>query len=387
MKIIHLLSFLLILIQQIFSSKIITLPLEDKLVPNLNNSRLYFNLTSSASVSLDTWRDISQINLDYFLSQFPKDSPPKPIKEFPNLSGEGNYSIYHIPLSFWNLSKLITFEFVDYKNNQQKQEEIEFISFAHYSYIKEKLLLSQLFYNELIPANQFGIDLNNKNTNQYIYLGGIPKDRLSQKIKNVISFDVMDHVHIWKIEINSIGFGPEIYNIYNNCFIDFDRKDILLKEDIYNQLITAHFQTYLSNNECWIDEISEDNKLLFCFKKVVDELPSFYFYLKDEVPLLLKKESLFSCTNEHKCKLNMNIQKMFEQWTSIGYTFFKDYVTLFDYDKNTITMYEIEPNETMFIFNLKQIKLYLMFIIYGIFVIGLIILLYLMNYIQKQLTL
>ena len=357
--IIYALFSLYIILSFSHCSNIITIPLKEKQNPFLQEDNLFFNITTNYSVYLRSDGIFSILSIEPFLWQFPPENPPVPIWKNTYLSSTDNktkitISQYSIELFLFetNIKTEIEFEQPNIKTTSYKGDYLQFG--------RKNLIVKQLFNDNIIPNNSFAFELySNNNTNEYLYLGGIPHNKLNKlfTIEPSLKETIDPVLHIGKYSYSA----STTYSWYSIC-----EKNIIVDNETFFDLINDLFSSYINRNQCEII-ITEEKHVLYCYKDVVNRMtPLKMFFIYDgRAKIELKWEMLFSCYNDNtKCMCNLSGRKSGIKNWKIGYSLLKDYIVLFDNENDVISFYSKDIPLTQYI--LKIIKFICFIIIIGI---------------------
>ena len=106
---------------------------------------------------------------------------------------------------------------------------------------------------------------------------------------------------------------------------------------IFNTIISNHFRKFINQTECWL--WYPQNSKVICKDSVVKNFGKVFFYIGN-VSYEFNKESMFSCNGVNNCTFNI-IKNVNGVWDfRLGYMFFKDFVSVFDYDNEVVVMYK-----------------------------------------------
>ena len=203
-------------------------------------------------------------------------------------------------------------------------------------------LVHQLYESNIIPSKKFILDLNHDKLNEKLYLGGIPSDVNENILNKSIVFSMPQGANFWSIKFQSFIFGNISYlRKEESGQIDLSIRNIVIDKQAFTFLTNGFFDKYYKNYSCgkasyFANEISCDEDIIQYMN-----FPNVSFQINDMM-IELKKECLFSCGNtpDKKCRFNIKPSEQYQFTWKIGYSFFKDYVTVFDYEMKEVVLYE-----------------------------------------------
>jgi hypothetical protein len=351
-----LITFISFLIKHITTQTIITIPLEDKLsISDEGKSQLHLNITSTYQVPINTLDNSTILKMEPFLSQFPPNQPPHPLKNISIL--KFTLTDYFIPLKLFNLNTPIDYFFHSYDKEFVYSFKGEYLCFPREQseYQSGTSLIHQLFYANIIPNKQFILDLNNKHKEEFLYLGGIPK-QISNNIKQEYIVDISSSKMLWKADVKFFTIGYKHYKLNTEWVIDLYEREISVSTMIFNSIISNHFRKLINQTECWL-WYPQSSKVI-CKDNVVKNFGKVFFYIGN-VSYEFNKDPMFSCNGVNNCTFNI-IKNINGVWDfRLGYMFFKNFVSVFDYDNEVVVMYKKDemnlPNERDSIKNICEV--------------------------------
>ena len=363
-----LITFISLLIKHITTQTIITIPLEDK--PSLSdegNPKLHLSITDKYQVPINTLDNCTILKLEPFLPQFLPNQPPQPLKNMSVL--KFTLTDYFIPLKLFKLSTPINYFFHSYDKDFVYSFKGEYLCFPREQseYQSGTSLIHQLFYANIIQNKQFVLDLNNKHKEEFLYLGGIPK-QISNNIKQEYIMDMSSSKALWKVDVKFFTIGHKNYRLNTEWVIDLYEKEMSVSTMIFNTIISNHFRKLINKTECWL--WNPQSSKIICKDNVVRNFGKVFFYIGN-VSFELNKDSLFSCNGVNNCTFNI-IKNINGVWDfRLGYMFFKDFVSVFDYDNESVVMYKKDKmkfsNEKGIIKNIYK----MLFVINLVMIVGL----------------
>lgn len=209
-------------------------------------------------------------------------------------------------------------------------------------------ILHQLYNKQLINEKKFNFFLNQKNNKMknMIIFGKIPEYFLESKFTQFKSKLNIDQKYSgWGFTLHSIKMNNYIYNINQYAQLDTSEGDIYTPLDFILYLNQTVFTPYLNNKTCFL--VNNTGIILFeCKSKYIQNFPPVEFYF-DNCKFIFNIKKIFqmyenTCIFKIKPQPNKGKQWDTNKWT-LGYSFFQDYITEFDYDHKTVTFYSDKP--------------------------------------------
>ena len=329
--------FISLFIKRVVTQTIITIPLEDK--PSLSDNgkpKLHLNITSNYLVPIDTLDNCTILKFEPFLPQFLPNQPPQPLKSISTL--KFTLSDYFIPLKLFELNIPIKYFFQSCDKEFVYSFKGEYLCFPREQseYQSGTSLIHQLFYANIILNKQFVLDLNSKQKEEFLYLGGIPR-QIANHIKQEYIIDVSLSKTLWKADVKFFTIGHKNYKLNTEWVIDLSNKEISVSTMIFSAIVSNHFRKLINQTECWL-WYPQGSKVI-CKDSVVKNFGKVFFYIGN-TSFEYNKDSLFSCNGVDNCTFNI-IKNINGNWDfRLGYVFFKDFVSVFDYDNEVIFMHK-----------------------------------------------
>ena len=205
-------------------------------------------------------------------------------------------------------------------------------------------VLHQFYNKKIINEKKFFFIFNQKNKKMkdMIIFGEIPEYYLESKFTQYkTTFNIDQKFNGWGFTLHSIKIKNYIYEINHYAQLDTSEEDIYTPLDFILYLNETIFNPYLSNGTCFFRNNS--GIIIFeCKSKYIENFPSVEFYF-DNCKLIFNIKKIFqmyedTCIFKIKPQTNRGKQWDEKKWI-LGYSFFQDYITEFDYDRKTVTFY------------------------------------------------
>lgn len=218
--------------------------------------------------------------------------------------------------------------------------------------------------------------------NGTFYLGGVPDDSIVNKTQS--SCKVTNQHSNWDCDLSFVFFGDISYvydNIYYNnheyAFFQVADKRILAPEAFIDYLNNNYFHSYIRNDKC-ILSISM-NKVFECNCNIINALPKIHFIF-DSKAYSFKASELFEESGPQCTFLIASNHIRDKNWL-FGTVFLSKFISLYDYNKSTVTFYSNNEIETI---DLDKLFPWKKLLRWSIYLIGIIIILILVRYLYVR---
>ena len=210
-----------------------------------------------------------------------------------------------------------------------------------YQFKNEAFSFIHQYYNKgIINERSFGFVFN-PTYNGTFYIGGIPEE-IKKSNPYSISCKVNNRYSTWNCDLTEVRFNGDVYRNDMPAIFQTNINTIAAPKKFYTYLMTNEnaFKKEFDNKICEYHEEDEDNN----FECLCSGLSK-------DISLLLiigGNKFYFNYTqlfheSGKKCTFNIEINlKSINEWR-LGYDFYKDYVSYFNYDKGEITLFRDKP--------------------------------------------
>ena len=216
------------------------------------------------------------------------------------------------------------------------------ISFAYkYSDTKHSLV-HQLYKSGHITKRQFAFESQIHNTSNLFSIGGVPPQYIEGKHKATIQVD-QSH-NSWGFEVTAIKYNSTISKYFNkqHAYIFTNDTDFYVDNSTFEWLKTEVFGEWFNKGSCKMCTFGK-RKTICCKTEIYLNFQPFSFVIQG-YQFDLNKNEMFYCDNsDNTCHLIIQVMSpkfcvVDDSW-KIGYMFLTKFVSVFDYDKNSISFY------------------------------------------------
>lgn len=244
--------------------------------------------------------------------------------------------------NFKNQIQSFNFYVVDPGRNKDKEIKPSVLSLGLNINNKKHSLVHTLKNEGAIASNKFGLkfvkpfDLEKNGT---IYFGGIPKEEIDQlPYKKKIHVTKEKNNNGWSARTSKVIInGKQIENI--NYLTEFSTvsKKIEVPNELFYFIVDNYLNDFISDKLCDIDLTNTIQCSEHAIKLLVNTTIDFII---DGSSFILTVQDLFDKTIDNKYLFLLsksgNINK---DHIIVGYVFLQKYISLFDYDSQTISFY------------------------------------------------
>lgn len=255
-----------------------------------------------------------------------------------SIEGEkGKYEHLSDTLLIQSINKTITANDFHFYNFEGGYDIYDSISLTN----KHKELnfsLVHYFYNKkLIDKLQFGM-ISTGYKQGMLYLGGFPNNTLLNK--NNYTYKINNSYSSWTFNINKVIVGNDEYDNDQIAYLQGNDRRILVPSRFFKFLKEKVFDLYVKNDTCKFRNI-----LRYHFYECLYEY-TYYFphikYIIDNFTFeidynLLHREIEYNNSTFRQFLIEENVLNP-DKW-SFGIPFFTKFPVLFDYEKQTLTLY------------------------------------------------
>ena len=247
----------------------------------------------------------------------------------------------------------ITIDFLFYYLKYKMSLDYEAIGLAYKFHDQSLSLIHNLYTNDYIDKLAFGFVTEN-DRGGLIFFGGLPENVTENKI--MTKFKVDDRKNTWGLKLSRVGNYINSAYAYLNCGLEL----ILAPYDFFNYLENDYLKDYLDNKTCSreIDQSIIDYKRVYyrCNCENIKFFPSINFIF-DGKTFELKNSELFD-DSYNSCDFAIQHKTSNPDEWVFGAHFIKNYITLFDYEDNSISFFTKEPLKKEYYYQLTlSIKL------------------------------
>lgn len=228
-------------------------------------------------------------------------------------------------------------------------------------------IIHKLFQEKIIDNKFFVVDITNNNPNgNKFYIGEIPPYIL--KMINVICLNTDNELNkhrnkYWRCPGENYSFegDEEKYEISSSILFDSGTNGIIIPKAQHKIFIKKVFAELLQESICTEVLHQEAIYQVQCYQDITNiiglKLPSLLISINGEV-LVIDILRLFNIENK---EFDLYFCDNLQGWV-FGIPFFEQYATLFDYDKNVVTIF-LKNKEGFSFLGLKTIFWFLIFLI------------------------
>lgn len=203
-------------------------------------------------------------------------------------------------------------------------------------------IVHQLKKNNITDYLSFTVSPFEKDENNHglIYFGKVPNEVI--KGKHMGKCKVNDKYSSWYCTLKSVNIGNKKFYNKNNMAISTINGDIIIPKEFFNFLESEILD--IKNDKCKVVTESKQNSSSFiCISSYVYEFKGVVDFIIGDYKLSLPLHKLFGCNSFQLCQSYFEYRPSIEDglWI-IGYSFFINYITTFDYEKGEIIFYSKE---------------------------------------------
>jgi hypothetical protein len=235
-------------------------------------------------------------------------------------------------------------------------EDRNMISFPHRTPNLNYSFIHQIYNNNYINKLSFAIEINKNQTQQYLYLGDIPRQN-KKKYKNIVKVNAAKNAtefgrEYWGFNISGFQLGDELL-IANDkiIFLSLSHESMVTSKKIYEWIKNKVLTKFLKEGKC--NENDNGWSLINCESSVFAELPNLYIVLSEKpykaIPMKLRE-----CENKHEFNIAYNPAIDNLAYMFINRNLFFDKIVEFDYDTDVITFYSEYPADVQRMITIKQ---------------------------------
>lgn len=258
-----------------------------------------------------------------------------------------------------------------YYIHEKRHELYDEIGLSYNSMEQTSSLVYQLKKNKKINRLAFGFSPEKNEEEGDVYFGDIPTQ---YRNNNKIELRVKSIEHKWGCDLTQIYINNEMkdkFEVDSYTYFQSNSRFIRIPQSFFTFLNTKIFMDYIVKQQCVINQIGSIKKFR-CDCEITKHFPSIRFVIDDNI-IELTKDNLFIFDSYNKCVFTMvNDVNDFSRHFILGVSFYRNYYTLFNYERQSIELYstkitqKIQVTETPKEIIVNQNTKYL-YIILGIF--------------------
>ena len=325
----------------------------------------------SNPVALSFSHAYSYLSSSYFTERY------QDIKSYPPSLGTNEFfSEYHLFNDEFNFKdSQIPFKMYFYAINEKSEGNLvehfrDYITFRYNQTRNNNSIVIQMYEQKIIEQAQFGVSYFNKK----LYFGGIPNQNKLQKIlHHQLNSTLLDKLG-WYADFSYITIGNKKFDYINSDYkalFDFGgtelSKTILVPSETMNYIKKEYLIPNNNKQNCYNKTLTfsqvfhyyDVGKRYFCKPEVVKQFPQFVFGF-DNQKIVFQGNEFFDCeqtiTKDNYCLFEIHEKDGNSFVFSLGITFFKRLVILFDYNTPQVELFEELGYEHIKYSNVGQIQ-------------------------------
>lgn len=208
------------------------------------------------------------------------------------------------------------------------------ISLSRTFYDINTSLVHSLYDHRLIDKLKFGYHSFNF-TDGLIYFGGIPADVINGKYS--IKYNVDKTMSTWSPHIDKIMIGDREYVNKYPAFIQSKERRILIPKEIQKFVNETYFLKYMKNKTCSYSSGYGYN-FFVCKCSITNYLKSFKFVIMNKI-IEIDMQYLMRDLKSGDCQILFEENFIDPDMFTLGMPFLQTFVSVFNYEDDTITFY------------------------------------------------
>lgn len=347
------------------------IPILEIPIQYLGNKMFIYFQNYSNPVALSFSHAYSYLSSSYFTERYQN------IESYPPSLGTNEFfSEYKLFYDEFNFKESQTpFKMYFYAINEKSEGNLvehfrDYITFRYNQTRNNNSIVIQMYKQQIIEHPQFGISHLNKK----LFFGGIPnQNKLKQILYQQLNSTLLNQLG-WYTDFSYLTIGNKKFDYINNNYKAlFDlggtelSKTILIPNETMNYIKKEYFVPQNKTQNCYsktltfsqVSHYYEVGERYFCKPEITKQFPQFVFGFNNQ-KIIFQGEEFFNCeqkiTTDNYCLFEMHERDGHSLAFTLGITFFKRLVVLFDYNIPKVELFKELGCESIKYSNMGQIQ-------------------------------